>query len=122
MTQVRLQRDLDYLLEWEVKWDVEFNPPKCLVIHITRARNPIKNKYMMHGQIFDSVDYARYLDVDIADDFNFSQQVNRITSNAMKSLGYLKRNIKPNHSAVTVQPRVIGTADSRCSTKLSTDL
>ena len=94
----RLQRDLDYLQEWEVKWDMEFNPSKCQVIHITRSRNPIKNKYMMHGQILDSVDNARYLGVDIADDLNFSQHVNRITSNAMKSLGYLKRNIKPNHS------------------------
>ena len=79
---------------------MEFNPSKCQVIHITRSRNPIKNKYMMHGQILDSVDNTRYLGVDIADDLNFSQHVNRITSNAMKSLGYLKRNIKPNHSGI----------------------
>ena len=53
----RLQRDLDYLQEWKVKWDMEFNPSKCQVIHITRFRNPIKNKYMymMHGQILDSL-------------------------------------------------------------------
>ena len=56
----------------------------------------------MHGQILDSVDNARYLGVDIVDDLNFSQHVNRITSNAMKSLGYLKRNIKPNHSGITI--------------------
>ena len=99
----RLQRDLDYLQEWEVKWDMEFNPSKCQVIHITRSRNPIKNKYMMHGQILDSVDNAWYFGVDIADDLNFSQHVNRITSNAMKSLGYLKRNIKPNNSGILRQ-------------------
>ena len=66
----RLQRDLDYLQEWEVKWDTKFNPFKCQIIHITRSRNPIKNKYMMHGQILDSVDNARYLGVDIADYLN----------------------------------------------------
>ena len=54
----------------------------------------------MHGQILDSVDNAQYLGVDIADDLNFSQHVNRITSNAMKSLGYLKRNVKPSHSGI----------------------
>ena len=54
----------------------------------------------MHEQILDSVDNAWYLGVDIADDLNFSQHVNRITSNAMKSLDYLKRNIKPNHSGI----------------------
>ena len=52
----------------------------------------------MHGQFLDSVDNARNLGVDIADDLNFSQHVNRIPSNAMKSLGYRKRNIKPNHA------------------------
>ena len=76
------------------------SPTKCQVIHITQSRNPIKNKYMMHGQILDSVDNAQYLGVDIADDLNFSQHVNRITSNAMKSLGYLKRNVKPSHSGI----------------------
>ena len=90
----RLQRDLDCLQEWGVKWDMEFNPSKCQVIHITQSRNPIKNKYMMHGQILDSVDNAQYLGMDIEDDLNFSQHVNTITSNAVKSLGYLKRNIK----------------------------
>ena len=71
----RLQRNLDYLQEWEVKWDMEFSPSKCQVIHITRSRNPIKNKYMMHGQILDSVDNARYLGVDIADDLNYKVEM-----------------------------------------------
>ena len=29
---------------------MEFNPGKCQVIHITRARAPIKNSYTMHNQ------------------------------------------------------------------------
>ena len=36
-----LQADLDTLLEWERTWDMEFNPSKCQVLHITRSRKPL---------------------------------------------------------------------------------
>ena len=75
-------------------WDMEFNPSKCQVLHISRSRKPIKHSYTMHGQILDSIDHARYLGVDISSDLNFNHHINRVTSNASKSLGFLKRNIK----------------------------
>ena len=31
-----LQTDLSTLEHWEKQWDMEFNPSKCQVIHITR--------------------------------------------------------------------------------------
>ena len=86
------QNDLDILQEWEWDWDMELNPSKCQVVHITtRSRRPINTSYAMHGQVLDSVDSARYLGVDIKLDLNFTQHINRTTSNASKSLGYLKR-------------------------------
>ena len=54
----------------------------------------------MHGQVLESVDYARYLGVDISSDLNFSHHINRITANASKSLGFVKRNIKTKHSGI----------------------
>ena len=36
-----LQADLDALQEWERTWDMEFNPSKCQVLHITRSRQPL---------------------------------------------------------------------------------
>ena len=67
---VILQNDLNKLQQWEKAWDMEFNPSKCQVLHISRSRNPIKNNYTMHGQVLDSVDHARYLGVDISSDLN----------------------------------------------------
>ena len=65
------------------------------------------------GQVLDSIDHARYLGVDISSDLNFSHHVNRITANASKSLGFLKRNIKTKHPGIreaaykaTVRPQV----------------
>ena len=86
----KLQNDLDILQEWEQEWDMEFNPSKVQVVHITRSRRPINTSYSMHGQVLDSVDNAGYLGVDITSDLNFTQHISRTTSNASKSLGYLK--------------------------------
>ena len=33
----KLQVDLDLLQKWEQEWDMEFNPSKCQVVHITRS-------------------------------------------------------------------------------------
>ena len=95
-----LQNDLNNLQEWEQLWDMEFNPSKCQVLHIARSRKPIHRNYTMHGQVLESVDYARYLGVDISSDLNFSNHINRIRANASKSLGFLKRNIKTKHCGI----------------------
>ena len=56
--------------------------------------------YTMHGQVLDSIDNARYLGVDISSDLNFDHHINRVTANASKSLGFLKRNIKTKHPGI----------------------
>ena len=88
----KLQKDLNVLQDWEKEWDTEFNPSKCQVVHITRSKRPIQTSSSMHGQVLEAVKSARYLGVDIASDLKFTQLINRITANASKSLGYLKRN------------------------------
>ena len=30
-------------------WDMNFNPSKCHVIHVTRLKTPIRTKYLLHG-------------------------------------------------------------------------
>ena len=54
----------------------------------------------MHGQVLDSVDSARNLGVDIASDLNFTQNINRTTTNASKSMSYLKQNMVTKHSRI----------------------
>ena len=95
-----LQNDLNKLQEWEQLWDMEFNPSKCQALRIARSRKPIHRNYTMHGQVLESVDHARYVGVDITSDLNSSHHINRITANASKSLGFLKRNIKTKHNGI----------------------
>ena len=60
------------------------------------------NFYSMYGQVLEALNSARYLGVDIALDLKFTKHINRITANAPKSLGYLKRNIQTKHIGITV--------------------
>ena len=90
----QLQADLDILQEWEIRWDMQFKPSKCQVIHITRSRSPLPTTYTLHGETLQSVASARYLGVDIANALSWKTHVSKVTNNANKSLGLLRRNLK----------------------------
>ena len=96
----RLQNDLLKLEKWESLWDMEFNPSKCQVLHITRNRKPIQFKYNLHGQTLTPVNDAKYLGVDISHDLRWNTHISRITTNANRTLGFIKRNIKTKHENI----------------------
>ena len=95
-----LQADLDTLQEWERTWDMEFNPSKCQILHITRSRQPLQSQYTLHGQFLESVDSAKYLGVNITQDLNWNHHINEITGKANRTLGFVKRNVKTKNEAV----------------------
>ena len=88
-----LQSDMESLQHWERTWDMEFNPGKCQVIHITRSKSAVKSRYFMHNQELDSVDAAKYLGVTISKDLSWNTHINNITSTANKTLGFVIRNV-----------------------------
>ena len=88
-----LRSDLESLQHWERTWDMEFNPGKCQVIHITRSKSPVKSRYFIHNQELESVDAAKYLGVTISKDLSWNTHINNITSTANKTLGFVKRNV-----------------------------
>ena len=87
-------RDSPDLERWSHKWDMEFNPSKCQVIHITRFKTPIPTQYTLHNCILESVSSAKYLGVDISSDLSWDTHINRISKKANNTLGFLRRNIK----------------------------
>ena len=106
-----LQTDLDILSAWETRWDMEFNPSKCQVVHVTGFRKTVKTDYVLHGQVLESVPCARYLGVDISSGLTWNSHIDRVTANAYQTLGFIRRNIK------TKMPKVREAAyDSHCKT------
>ena len=62
---------------------MHINPSKCQVLHITRARNPLQTQYVLHGQILEAVDYAKYLGLEIGSDLNWNQHIQNVTTKAI---------------------------------------
>ena len=76
-------------------------PSKCQVVHVTGTKGPVKKtSYVLHGQILESVTSARYLGVDISSNLTWNTHVDRITGNANRTLGFIRRNIKTKMSKV----------------------
>ena len=89
-----IQNDLLSLEKWEKMWDMNFNPLKCQVFHVTHLKNPIGTKYFLHDTVLDSVSSAKYLGVTISDDLSWSTHIDNITKSANQTLGFLKRHIR----------------------------
>ena len=95
-----LQADLDTLQEWERAWDMEFNPSKCQVLHITRSKQPLKTQYTLHDQVLEATDTAKYLGVTISKDLSWNDHISSILSKANSTLGFVKRNVKTSNVKV----------------------
>ena len=95
-----LQKDLDTLQTCERLWDMDFNPSKYQVLHISKSRHPAQHIYMLHGQALEAMDHAKYLGVDISKDLNWNTHINRISTSVNRILGFLKRNIKTKNAAI----------------------
>ena len=92
-----LQKDLNNLQVWEHLWDMEFNPSKCQVIQITRARTPLQTSYNLQGQTLEITPHAKYLGITIYNKLDRTPHIDNITNKANRSLGCIKRNIKTKH-------------------------
>ena len=89
-----LQNDLHTLEIWEKRWDMSFNPSKCQVLHITRAKCPIQTRYILHGTVLESVPSAKYLGITISDNLSWIPHIDSVSKKANQTLGFLKRNLK----------------------------
>ena len=95
-----LQADLDTLQVWEQTWDMEFNPGKCQVLHISNSNDPLQSQYTLHGQVLESTDSAKYLGINISKTLKWNYHINEITNKANRTLGFVKRNVKTRNEAV----------------------
>ena len=95
-----LQNDLLSLEKWEKMRDMNFNPSKCHVLHVTRLKTPVETKHFLHDTMMDSVLSAKYLGVTISDDLSWSTHIDNITKSANQTLGSLKRDIRVNNKGL----------------------
>ena len=87
-----VQRDLDIIVEWADRWQIEFNVDKCKVMHIWMKN--AKFPYYMRGNILKEVEVKKDLGVLISADLKCSQQCVYACNKANKVMGMIRRTIR----------------------------
>ena len=87
-----LQIDLDRLVEWSRKWQMNFNFDKCKLMNIGREK--IRTSYQMGGQTLTKIEKEKDLGVIINTKLSVSDQVCAARRKALKMLGAIHRNVQ----------------------------
>ena len=89
-----LQTDLNRLIKWEQGWQMSFNPSKCEVMHISRARSILQTHYTIHNSTLKTVPLATHLGIDISSTLSWNDHIKKTSNKANSKLGFLKRNLR----------------------------
>ena len=88
---IKIQNDLDKLLGWADKWQMNFNSKKCKVLHLGYSNKSFN--YDMNGDWLESVDQEKDLGVIISSNLKVANQCLEANNKANKMLGIINRNV-----------------------------
>lgn len=87
-----LQNDIDRLVSWCSRNNMDLNPAKCYSIHFSRRKTRSYYNYTINHSIIKEVDSIRDLGVEVDRELRFHVHIEKICSKAFKSLGFVLRN------------------------------
>lgn len=97
---VLLQENLQAIGDWCIRWDMELNTEKSVLLRITRKKMPSTFSYSINQRDIEEVDKCRYLGVTINNKLTWSTHISATCTSALQKLWFLKRKLK------TAPPRV----------------
>lgn len=97
-----LQSDLNNIISWCNLWHMDLNVSKCKSMRISRNKLPSPD-YFLKDTLLESVESYKYLGVHITNNLSWARQIEYVTSNANRMLGYLKRNFSLSPSSLKKQ-------------------
>ena len=77
-----------------------FHPDKCTKLTVSHRKHTFTHDYTLHNHILESVSSAKYLGVTLQSDLKWNKHFDNIASNANRSLGFLKRNLKVSNTEI----------------------
>ena len=84
-------QDLTALEQWSLKWQVLFNPVKCVFLRITNKKS--HNYYIAKSPIKEATS-IKYLGVQIDNKLTWNDHIQYITHKAAQVNGFLYRNLR----------------------------
>ena len=90
-----LQEELASLGQREADWQIKFNVAKWHSMRVTwhQHHKQILFDYSLHNQNLENDQLAKYLGITITGNMDWDQHVSEISSKAIKTLGFLRRNL-----------------------------
>ena len=88
-----LQRDLNQLEDWARLWKMSFNTNKCSIVTFGNSggNGAASENFLLWGTVLREVDSFKYLGVLVLNKLNWSEHINKNKSEAMRTLGLLRR-------------------------------
>jgi hypothetical protein len=90
--QLALQKDLNALFNWSVKWDIDFNAKKCVMLHVkTRKHHHVAPfNYKLGDHSLQSVDDQNDLGISVTCNMNWKPHINHMICKANRILGLIR--------------------------------
>ena len=99
--RLRLQEDLDKVVDWSEDWQMKFNVEKCKVMHLGNMN--AGESYYMDNSVLKVVEEEKDLGVWIRNDLKVSSQCNGAYKKANMVLGLIRRNIEHKSPLIMVR-------------------
>lgn len=96
----KLQQDLDTVALWCQDSSMPLNLTKCKSMSFSRKRTTVHHTYFINSLPLDSASSYKYLGVHMYPSLSFAPHVQSICSDALRTLGFLRRNLKSGSSDV----------------------
>ncbi|XP_045540848.1 uncharacterized protein LOC123722602 [Papilio machaon] len=100
---LRLQRDIDSVLQWSKDNKLFFNVNKCCVISYSRARAPLHHPYVLDTSLVPRVSHVRDLGVEMVEELNFRNHIANICRKSFRNLGFIIRQCKNFENALVIK-------------------
>ncbi|CAG9128665.1 unnamed protein product [Plutella xylostella] len=91
---IRLQQDIDRVVEWSLENKLQFNTAKCLIITFSRARPPLHHGYAVENVPMKRVTEVRDLGVHLTAELTFRDHITNICKKAFRNLGFVLRQVQ----------------------------
>ena len=88
-----LQKDLDNIYLWTIKWQLRLNASKCLAFLISNKRKLIHFMYKINSVVISWNSIVRYLGVYIQSNLSWSHHCKVVSAKARRSLNHLRHSL-----------------------------